>query len=255
MADQFGVLTFKQRTVLKPGPAQSTTYKPSEIKEVAEGYRLFIESYGPSSDPNHYEVVLGVGAYPKGWLEGFHSSKRRTWFVFKKHIQDIEGLNPTNNPRDIGASVLALPKERGILLKVHGREIWSNDPISAKAPNFTWREALHIQPSGRYRNPASAQVLTRIEAIAETMQQIRDRYQQPITVNSWYRDPETNRRVGGASASRHLSGDAVDFTVKTLTTRQVYEDLNTWWNNRGGLAYHRAFVHIDARGWKARWNY
>jgi hypothetical protein len=256
MTEQFGVLTFKQPTVLKPGPEQSSTYPSNSLKEVHEGYRLFIESYAPCSDPNHYEVVVAVKAYPKDWIEQFHPSKRQTWYVYKRHIHDISGLNPSNNPKDKGVpEPAASSKDRGILLRIRGREVWSNDAISADSPNFTWREALHVQSSGRFRNPASSEVLVRIEGIAKVMQQIRDRYKRVITVNSWYRDPATNLMVGGASGSRHLSGDAVDFTVQGMSTRQVFQDLNAWWGSKGGLAYHPAFVHIDSRGWKARWNY
>lgn len=255
MSTQFGVLTFKQRTVLKPGTNQSVMYNPEEIKIVEPGYQIFIKSYSPCSGSNHYEIELGVGAYPEGWLEGFHASKRRVWYVFKSHIQDVEGLNPANRPMDIGQSFLSTPKDRGILIKTQGREIWSNDSITPSTPNFTWREALHVQPTGRYRNPASPKVLERIETIAQVIQQIRERYDRPVTINSWYRDPATNARVGGASASRHLSGDAIDFTVSGLTTRQVFNELNPWWGSRGGLAFHPSFIHIDARGWKARWNY
>lgn len=255
MSTQFGVLTFKQRTVLKPGTNQSVTYNSEEVKVVESGYRLFIKSYRPSSDPNHYEIELGTGAYPEEWLETFHSSKRETWYVFKPHIQDVEGLNPANRPMDFGQSPLPITKDRGILIKTQGREIWSNDPITKSTPNFTWREALHVQPTGRYRNPASQKVLERIEVIAQAIQQIRERYNRPVQINSWYRDPATNARVGGASASRHLSGDAIDFVVSGLSTRQVFNELNPWWGSRGGLAFHPFFVHIDARGWEARWNY
>lgn len=34
-----------------------------------------------------------------------------------------------------------------------------------------------------------------------------------VTMTSWYRDPDHNRRVGGASASQHQVGTAVDVIV------------------------------------------
>ena len=80
-----------------------------------------------------------------------------------------------------------------------------------------------------------------------------------IQINSWYRDPITNKAVGGASQSRHMAGDAVDFLVVEgagyLNPFDVYGRLDPWWGNRGGLASSSLFTHIDVRGYKARWHY
>ena len=92
--------------------------------------------------------------------------------------------------------------------------------------------------------------------IARVMEDVRDRLgDRPITINSWYRDPVTNRRVGGASRSRHLNGDAVDFVAPGLHPYNVYDRLNRWWGSKGGLASATVFTHIDARGYYARWSY
>jgi hypothetical protein len=50
-----------------------------------------------------------------------------------------------------------------------------------------------------------------------------DRYRErfgPTTIVSGYRDPAHNRRVGGATASRHMKGDASDLEPKA-TVAQV----------------------------------
>ena len=252
---QFGILTFSHNTKLKPTNKESSEIKPEDYREVDKGYSIFIESYEPDPEKTkHYIVTLGEEAYPEGWLASFHSSKRKQWYVFKEHIEDIEGLSQLNAPEDIPLPESTV-KDKGFLLKIHGRELWSNQPILSSTPNFTWREALHVSGYGVYRHPATPGVLTNIERVAGVMQQIRNRYNRPISINSWYRDPVTNRRVGGASASRHLQGDAVDFVVQGMTTQQVYNDLNPWWGSQGGLAYHPAFVHLDCRQWKSRWFY
>lgn len=252
---QFGILTFSHDTVLKPDNKQSIPERSQEYREVDKGYSIFIEGYRPDpEETNHYVITLGEDAYPSGWLKSFHSSNRKEWYVFKDHIEDIEGLSEKNQPEDAPVPAPTY-KDRGVILKVHGRDIWTNDPILSTTPNFTWREALHVAPNGSYRHPATPGVLTNIERIATVMQEIRNRYSRPITVNSWYRDPVTNKRVGGASGSRHLQGDAVDFVVQGLSTAEVFKDLDPWWGNRGGLAYHRAFVHIDFRQFLARWQY
>jgi uncharacterized protein YcbK (DUF882 family) len=109
--------------------------------------------------------------------------------------------------------------------------------------------------TGSYRRPANANVIYGILRIATAMEDIRKRYGVPITVNSWYRDPATNNAVGGASQSRHLLGDALDFVVPGRHPFDVYADLDGWWGSRGGLASSNTFTHIDARGYRSRWSY
>ncbi|WOD37899.1 D-Ala-D-Ala carboxypeptidase family metallohydrolase [Nodosilinea sp. E11] len=116
--------------------------------------------------------------------------------------------------------------------------------------NFTWSEATR----GGARMPPNQATVDAIVRIAALAQQARDRIGRPFLITSWYRPAEINRRVGGASQSRHIVGDAIDFYCVGLTGNQVYWALDPWWP--GGLGRYRQFpalVHLDARGFKARW--
>ncbi|WP_035986753.1 D-Ala-D-Ala carboxypeptidase family metallohydrolase [Leptolyngbya sp. KIOST-1] len=118
--------------------------------------------------------------------------------------------------------------------------------------NFTWAEATR----GGSRLPPNQATVDAIVRIATLAQQARDRIGRPFLVTSWYRPAEINRRVGGASQSRHIVGDAIDFYCVGLTGNQVYWALDPWWP--GGLGRYSQFpalVHIDARGVKARWRH
>ncbi len=116
--------------------------------------------------------------------------------------------------------------------------------------NFTWAEATRggaCLPS----NQATVDAMVRIAVLAE---QARDRIGRPFLITNWYRPAEIDRRVGGASESRHIVGDAIDFYCLGLTGNQVYWALDPWWP--GGLGRYSQFpalVHLDARGSKARW--
>nr|WP_228025109.1 D-Ala-D-Ala carboxypeptidase family metallohydrolase [cf. Phormidesmis sp. LEGE 11477] len=118
--------------------------------------------------------------------------------------------------------------------------------------NFTWAEAT----KNGSRIPVSRNVVYGIIRIARVMEEVRSRLgDRPIRVNSWYRDPASNRAVGGARYSRHMSGDAIDFVVTGVHAYTVYDRLNRWWGSQGGLASSSIFTHIDARGYYARWSY
>lgn len=116
--------------------------------------------------------------------------------------------------------------------------------------NFTWAEATH----GGSRMPPDQATVDAMIRIAKLAQQARDKIGRPFKVTSWYRPPEINRLVGGASASRHMVGDAIDFYVDGLTGNQIYWTLDSWWP--GGLGRYTKFpalCHLDARGYRARW--
>jgi hypothetical protein len=118
--------------------------------------------------------------------------------------------------------------------------------------NFTWAEATR----GGTRMPPNQATVDAIVRIARMAQQARDRIGRPFRVTSWYRPPEVNRRVGGASRSRHIVGDAIDFYCEGLTGNQLYWALDPWWP--GGLGRYRRFPnlsHIDARSYRARWRH
>ena len=118
--------------------------------------------------------------------------------------------------------------------------------------NFTWAEATH----GGTRMPRNQTTVDSMVRIARLAQQARDRLGRPFRVTSWYRSPEINERVGGASRSRHMVGDAIDFYCDGLTGNQVYWALHPWWP--GGLGRYKRYpmlVHIDARGRRSRWTH
>jgi len=116
--------------------------------------------------------------------------------------------------------------------------------------HFTWAEATQ----GGTRLPPDQPTVDAIVRIATLAQEARDRIGRPFIITSWYRPPEVNARVGGASMSRHIVGDAIDFYCDGLTGRQLYWALDPWW--RGGLGRYTRFpylCHLDARAYRSRW--
>ena len=58
------------------------------------------------------------------------------------------------------------------------------------------------------------------EAVA-AWKRLNEAWGRPIPVSSAYRDPETNKRVGGAKGSQHLHGNAFDITTAGMSPQEI----------------------------------
>jgi hypothetical protein len=224
------------------------------------------------AEANHVRIILSK--------TGLGNLNLKNWYVYAPDIV-IEG-NPVDNRPDADSTdkpqpvisnpttpvvkpptappVIATPKPPAppvskptgpFRLPGFKSTFYLSEPIVPDG-NFTWAEAT----KDGTRIPVSRDVAYGIIRIARVMEEVRGRLgNRPIRVNSWYRDPASNRAVGGARYSRHLSGDAVDFVVIGVNSYDVYDELNRWWGSRGGLASSSIFTHIDARAYYARWSY
>ena len=76
-----------------------------------------------------------------------------------------------------------------------------------------------------------------------------------IRVNSGYRCPVWNERVGGVVASQHLLGFAADIVVQGLEPIEVAEKADEVCAfHHGGIGVYNNFVHVDVRDGVARWS-
>lgn len=67
----------------------------------------------------------------------------------------------------------------------------------------------------------------------------------PLIVTSAYRTQATNRRVGGARSSKHITGQALDIKVDGLNTNQIAAIAREQGAGGVGRYRRRGFVHID----------
>lgn len=88
------------------------------------------------------------------------------------------------------------------------------------------------------------------------IQQIRDHFGKPITINSGYRCSTHNKNIGGASNSYHTKGMAADIVVDGVAPAEVAKYAESIGILGIGL-YETAkdgyFVHIDTRNTKSFW--
>ena len=90
-------------------------------------------------------------------------------------------------------------------------------------------------------------------ALVTVLQQIRDHFKAPVTINSGYRTEAKNKAVGGAAYSQHKYGMAADITVKGVAPKDVAEYAETILVGMGGIGIYKSFTHIDVRKIKSRW--
>ena len=92
--------------------------------------------------------------------------------------------------------------------------------------------------------------------LVEYVQQIRDHFGKSITVTSAYRCPTHNKRIGGATGSRHSKGDAADIVVSGVAPREVAKYAESIGIKGIGLYETNAdghFTHVDTRDVKSFW--
>ncbi|MEL6471879.1 MAG: D-Ala-D-Ala carboxypeptidase family metallohydrolase [Cyanobacteria bacterium J06623_4] len=250
-------------TFFKAMPTQASQLKeknlPDQLVKIDAGTALDIVDYfphegRPGTADDHIFVQL---AKP---LEGYQGIR---WFVYGLHAQ-LEGTESDNDPKDEpdeapAASVSTSerkPVDYGPKISIPGisRPVGIYEPVYFEPAvcNFTWAELT----KGGTRIPVNASVTQRIVKLCKYLDEVRTFLgSRPIRITSGYRDPISNRRVGGARSSRHMSGDAVDFWVEGMDVVDVFYKLKSY-HPRGGLAVGNGFVHLDLRpGAAARWTY
>lgn len=88
----------------------------------------------------------------------------------------------------------------------------------------------------------------------DALQQTRRWWRSPMRVQSGYRCPKHNNRVGGAKASKHLTGQAFDIYNQPWSGRDVASFI-FWATKAGftGFGLYKGFIHIDTgphRAWE-----
>lgn len=91
------------------------------------------------------------------------------------------------------------------------------------------------------------------EQLIEKLQQLRDKIGKPITVNSGYRTPEHNAKIGGAPKSQHMLGKAADISVWGMSAKDLAAVAETIGFGGIGIYHSKHFVHVDVRETRTRW--
>lgn len=87
------------------------------------------------------------------------------------------------------------------------------------------------------------------------LEDVREHFGQPVIITSGRRCVEHNKAVGGAPASKHVTGDASDIKVKNVSPNDVADYLEKKYPNEYGIGRYNTFTHVDVRPTKARWDF
>lgn len=88
------------------------------------------------------------------------------------------------------------------------------------------------------------------------LQSIRSHFGAAVTINSGYRTPQYNTKVGGVAHSQHCYGTAADITVRGQKPAAVAAYARQLMPDWGGVGVYsqKGFTHIDVREVRADWN-
>lgn len=87
--------------------------------------------------------------------------------------------------------------------------------------------------------------------LVKHLQKIRNKFKAAVIINSGFRCYKHNKAVGGASGSKHRTGQAADIVVKGVSPRKVAQYAESI--GIKGIGLYDTFTHIDTRTTKFYW--
>jgi uncharacterized protein YcbK (DUF882 family) len=119
-------------------------------------------------------------------------------------------------------------------------------------------ENFHLQEfSCNDGTPVPPELMQNVIRLATNLQVLREHLGERISINSAYRHPNYNKKIGGAPDSMHLRAMAADITVKSKTPKQLKAVIERLIKakkvNFGGIGLYQGFVHVDIRQGHSRW--
>lgn len=90
--------------------------------------------------------------------------------------------------------------------------------------------------------------------LVNILQKIRNYFGKAVNINSAYRTPTYNKKVGGDTYSQHLYGTAADIRISGVKPKEVADFVETLMPDKGGIGIYANFTHVDVREKKSRWN-
>ncbi len=88
--------------------------------------------------------------------------------------------------------------------------------------------------------------------LVEVVDDLREHFGQPATINSGSRCVVHNKSVGGAKNSAHTTGQACDIKIKDVHADKVADYLEAKYIGKYGIGRYLGRTHIDVKSGPAR---
>jgi len=111
--------------------------------------------------------------------------------------------------------------------------------------NFSLAEMVKSETALRHgmeNNPGPDELNNLLQLCANVLQPIRDHYQKGVKVNSGYRSPDVNAKVGGSRTSDHTRGMAADIEIPGVPNAELATYI------RDNLAYTQLILEFYTLG-------
>lgn len=122
-----------------------------------------------------------------------------------------------------------------------------------------------------FKCKANGEVIINADVIAhiQRLEEFRQWYGRAMSINSGYRTPEYNKKIGGAPQSQHMLGVASDIALPLQEfagyskTRQneFLNNVKKKWTEicnadglGGGVGFYDTFIHLDSRKTVSHWD-
>lgn len=117
---------------------------------------------------------------------------------------------------------------------------------------ITWADMIgHDNTSAERYSELTPSIIQNCEATAKQFQSIYDKHWQgyPLNVSSGWRSQRNNRACGGATNSRHLIGQAIDFSFYgKYSLKNAFKIMQKEW--KGFILFEGTWIHADVKGFK-----
>jgi uncharacterized protein YcbK (DUF882 family) len=159
---------------------------------------------------------------------------------------------------------IAMASAGGALPGVNLRNVLGTDSVSDTTESSTSGNVqlasaaglARLAPNGLHTQTDRVEIDCFKPQLVRVLKSVERHYGRPVVVTSGYRSPKHNRRIGGASGSRHTSCEAADIQIEGVSKWQLAKYLRSM-PGRGGVGTycHTESVHIDignTRDWNWR---
>lgn len=174
--------------------------------------------------------LLAYLDYYQGKVDGLFGPKSKQ--AVEAFQEDYDGLAVTGVVDLETEQALKHAISNGIAVK---KTYWNNI-------RYFKRDEFQCGCGGQHCNGFPVEPAAKLMQLAD---KVREHFGVPVIVSSGVRCPKHNAKVGGVTASRHMSGKAMDFCVKGKTSMEVLAYVQKLPEVRYCYAIDGSYVHMD----------